>query len=141
MKYFLLKTNENEMYFSALDPDQIEYFQANFSNFFCSIALSTDDREEDYISALHDYPADSPADAPAHNTNLIGIFSEKCSWAIYADRDLDVAVCGFIKRDQLAIFKSIFKEILLGSVEDAVDFIYSNTDHKNLKSEFCDNYH
>jgi hypothetical protein len=139
IKRYLLYIAENSFWLTAIDPDPTLYFKANF-DFFGAIEFYSSDSENDYINALNDYPEDSPADALAHNSNLIAIISSTCKWAIYADRNTDIAICAFTNKRQMELFRSIYSRDLLSDLKFAADYAYGTIGNSVLKTEFCSSY-
>ncbi len=139
LKRFLLEVGENNFWLTAIDPDPKLYFGANF-DFFGAIGFSSTDIDEDYLAALNNYPQDSPADALAHNANSLMFFSSQYGWAVYGNRDADIAICAFADIKQVELFKSIYGSDLLDGVSAAADYAYGATGNSVLKATFCSSY-
>jgi len=114
MKSFMHAIGEKDFMFSVINPAPDAYFYKHFSK-YSVIAISIADSEDDYIAALDSDPGNSPADAIMHNSNLILIHSTTSKWAIYAERELGIAVCSFIDKSTRDVF---FNEFEIGSVRD-----------------------
>ncbi len=114
MKSFMHAIGENSFMFSVINPDPNTYFHKHFSK-YSVIDISIADSEDDYIAALNADPGNSPADAIMHNSNSILIHSTTSNWAVYAERELGIAVCSFIDKSTRDVF---FNEFEIGSVRD-----------------------
>jgi hypothetical protein len=139
LKRYLMEIDENCFWLTAIDPDPKIYFGSNF-DFFGAIEFSSADTNEDYLSALNNYPEDSPADALAHNTNSLMFFSSQYGWAVYGDRDADIAICAFADIEKMELFKSIYGSDLLGGVSAAADYAYGATGNSVLRAKLCSSY-
>ncbi|MGQ9424745.1 hypothetical protein ACXYTJ_02210 [Gilvimarinus sp. F26214L] len=139
LKRYLLNIGENSFWLTAIEPDPKLYFGAHF-DFYGAIEFSCSDTEDEYLSALNNYPADSPADAFAHNANLLMYFSSKYGWAIYGDRNADIAICAFADRRQMELFESIYGSDLLAGVKAAAAYAYGATGERDLEAELCGSY-
>lgn len=139
LKRYLLEVGENSFWLTAVDPDPKLYFGANF-DFLGAIEFFSADTGEDYLAALNNYPEDSPADALAHNANSLLFFSSKFGWAVYGNRDSDIAICAFADIEQVELFKSIYGSDLLGGVSEAADYAYGATGNSVLKAKLCSSY-
>lgn len=139
LKRYLLEVGEISFWLTAIDPDPKLYFGANF-DFFGAIEFSSADSEEEYLAAINNYPEDSPADALAHNANSLMLFSSQHGWAVYGNRDADIAICAFADIEQMEQFKSIYSCDLLGGVSAAADYAYGATGNSVLKANLCSSY-
>ena len=139
IKRYLLEISENGFWLTAIEPDPKLYFGSHF-DFFGAIEFSTSDTEDDYLAALNNYPENSPADALAHNSNLLTVFSSTNRWAIYGDRGADIAICAFVERAQMELFRSIYGFDLLGGVKHAAEYAYGATSNNALKDKLCNSY-
>ena len=136
IKKFLIKTGEKRFWLVVTDPSPRSYF-ARYFDFFGAIEFSISDNEGDYISALNDFPSDSPADALIHNSNSVVVSSCRGEWAVFGDRDADIAVCGFSSREKMVLFREVYGSDLLSGVEEAAKFAYG--EGLNAK-ELCNSY-
>lgn len=139
LKRYLLNVGESSFWVTAIDPDPKLYFGANFE-FFGAIEFTDSDTGEDYLAALNNHPGDSPADALAHNSNLLMFFSQTHKWAVYGDRGADIAICAFADRRQMEIFRSIYGSDLLDGVKAAADYAYGAAGKNTLEAKFFGNY-
>lgn len=139
LQRYLRAIEENKFWLSSIDPDPKRYFGANF-NFYGAIEFFDSDTEDEYLRALNDYPENSPADALAHNANSLVFFSPSCGWAIYGDRDTDIAVCAFTDQGKMELFKSIYGSDLLGGVKAAAEYAYGVAGKSELKAKLCSSY-
>jgi hypothetical protein len=143
LKKYLMNMDEKFFIFSSVDPDPESYFAFHF-DFFGAIEFATSDSEDDYLFALNHYPDGSPADALAHHSDSLLIFSVDGRFAIYGSRDADIAICAFPDRMQMKAFKRTYGNDLLAdasaAAEYAYDPFYSASDRADLVNEFCRNY-
>jgi len=139
IKQYLQEAGENSFWLTAIEPDPKLYFGSHF-NFFGAVEFSTSDTEDDYLIALNNYPENSPADALAHNSNLLTVFSSTNRWAIYGDRNTDTAICAFSDETQMELFKSIYGSDILGGVKAAAEYAYGASSKNALKDKLCNNY-
>ncbi len=139
IKRYALETEESSFWLTVIEPDPKLYFGLHF-NFWGAFEFSSSDTEDDYLSAVNNYPEDSPADALAHNANLLMFFSSVNRWAIYGDRETDIAICAFADQEQMELFKSIYGSDLLGGVKSAAEYAYGATSNNALKDKLCNNY-
>lgn len=138
---FLKKLDESNFFVCVMDPNPRSYFAKHF-NFFGSIKFSDKDNKNDYISALNNYPMDSPADALMYNSNelVISSVNSKYEWAIFAQRDVDLAICAFSDSKEMSLFQSSYTSGLLGNVEEAAIYAYGESGDSDLIRYFCGNY-
>lgn len=139
LKLYLSGAEDKDYWVAPIHPDPKSYFHVNFGS-LCAFQMSSSDSEKDYFSILHAYPAGSPADALAHNANLLLLLSRTSRWVIYGDRDVDLAVCAFRDSADMRVFKNAYGADLLNGVEGAGEYAYGSMGLHNLKMEFCNNY-
>ena len=139
LKYYLSYTGEDTFWVTTIDPDPRLYFGYHF-DFWGAVKFSTLDTENEYLSALNNYPQDSPADALAHNSNLLMFFSPTNKWAVYGDRNAGIAVCAFTNREQMERFKSIYGSDLLEGVKLAAEYAYGKVGKYDLIKKLCNSY-
>jgi len=139
VKRYLRKKVENSFWITVIDPDPKDYFESNF-DFFGTIEFCISDTIDDYLSALNDYPASSPADALAHNSNILIFSSYQNNWAIYGDRESDIAVCAFSDSEQMELFNSTYESGLLEGIKAASEYAYNEKEEIPFKNEFYNNY-
>lgn len=135
LKKYLVEINQKKLWVTTIKPDPKNYFEINF-DFWGAFEIRPEDNAEDYIAALHNYPTESPADAIAHSANSILFFSPEHDWAIYGDRDSDIAICSFNNKEKMQIFQAIYGYDLLGSVKDAAIYAYGEEENIELKKHF-----
>lgn len=136
LKEYLIQVGEKGFWMSIIDPDPKGYFFKNFG-FFGSFEFLNSDSENNYVSALNEFPYNSPADAPMHNSNSLVFSSFINNWVIYGNRDADIAICAFLNGEEMKIFKSIYGSDLLGEVNAAAEYAFGTTPKAE---EFCKNY-
>lgn len=86
--------------------------------------LDASDSSSDYLNALHHYPKESPADALACHASRILLSSRSGKWAVFADRDSDLTVCGFETEAMQVGFETIFNEEIFTDVHQAAQYAY-----------------
>lgn len=67
-------------------------------------------------------------------------FSPTYKWAVYGDRDADIAICAFTDQQQMELFKSIYGSDLLDGVKVAANYAYGATGKSTLEATLCDSY-
>jgi len=139
LKEYLLAIGDDHFWLTSIDPEPKSYFGVNF-DFYGAIQFSSSDTDDEYITALNNYPADGPADALAHNSNTLVLFSPSYGWAIYGDRNSDIAICAFTDRKQMELFRSIYGSDLLDGVDAAAKYAYGATSKSELRAKFCSSY-
>ncbi|MEQ5777150.1 hypothetical protein J4E05_16620 [Thalassospira sp. NFXS8] len=136
---YLRKNEGDRFWMMSLDPDPYLYFGANY-NYLGAVEFFSSDTEEDYISALNDYPENSFADALAHNANLLVFFSPEKDFVIYCDRDADIGICAFKDAIRMQNFMNIYGEELLGGKEAAAYYAYGEFQESEKFEKFIDSY-
>ena len=136
---FLCEENENKFWLAAIEPDPKSYFFTNF-NFYGAVRFSVSDTADSYLAALHSYPESSPADALAHNSNILIISTYQNDWVIYGDRNADIAICAFVGREKMELFSSIYGSDLLENAKFAAEYAYNESEDISLKNIFYKNY-
>lgn len=139
IKQYLTEIGEENFWVVVTDPDPRTYFE-NFFGIYGAFEFSSLDDEKEYLSGLNDYPKDSPADALAHNSNSLLIFSSSGQWAIFGNRDADIAICAFVDRETREIFRLIYGTDLLHDLATAGTYAYGAPAEKFLKQVFCESY-
>lgn len=136
IKKYLTQVGGKGFWLTVIDPDPKIYFFHHFGS-FGTFEFSNLDGEDDYISALFDFPIDSPADALRFNSNCLFICSFDNDLAIYGSRDADIAICAFSNQRKMEIFKSIYGIDLLEDVRSAANYAFKN---QSEIDQFCKNY-
>ena len=139
VKQYLIRTGERKFWLTTIDPDPRSYFFNHFGFYGAFEFLSSDD-EDDYVSALHDYPKNSPADALMHNANSMIALSSSDGWGVFGSREVDIAICGFSDRVQMEIFRSVYGSDLLNSVNAAAEYAYGVSGDALQIERFRKNY-
>jgi len=138
LKQYLVSINEASFWLTVMDPDPASYFAMNF-DFFGAFEISSVDDEYEYIAALNDYPADSPADAIMHNSNSLVISSYTNKWAVFGSRKADIAICAFSDHKHMELFKLSYGSDLLDGIKAAAEYAFDGSD-TSQKEEFHKNY-
>lgn len=139
LKQYLINSHEKNFWVTALEPSPRLYYKKNF-DIFGAFEFSTLDTDADYLSAFNHYPKESNADALAYrgDTLLVSSFSKK--WAVYANREDEIAICAFSNSTQMELFKEAYGDDLLDGVEHAAEFAYRQyADITNIP-KLCANY-
>jgi hypothetical protein len=139
VKQFLIDLHEQEFWLITLEPDPLQYIHSNFG-YYGAFEFSTNDSPSSYLSALHDFPSESPADAMAHNGVRLLAFSRLEKWAAFFDRDNNITIYAFRDLSTLETFKSIYGADLLKGVDEAAQYCYAITKDEQLISRFRRNY-
>lgn len=129
---------EERFWFSCVEPDPRLYFNEHFDFFGC-VEFAVEDEAEEYCNALNNFPETSLADALAHSANQIVILSQSGKWAIYGNRDSEIAICAFRDLTLQDVFQSIYGADLFPNAESAFDFAYGECANES-KDLFLDNY-
>ena len=139
LKRYLIDIGEKGFWLAVIDPDSKSYFSTHF-NFFGAFEFSSADDEDDYVSALNDYPEDSPADALMHNSNSLIVSSFTNKWAVFGNREADIAICAFSDRAYWELFRSSYGSDLLNGIKAAAKYAYGASGKNSQKEKFCKSY-
>lgn len=111
----------DEMFFlTVLKPHPMEYFHARFGR-YPSARFTNLDSGRTYVTALHDGPKESPADAIAYNGRIVVFQPPSSRWVIYGDQDLELAVLAVADDATLEYVKATLPTDRLFSAAEAVD--------------------
>lgn len=136
---YIKGTGRNGFWVTSIDPDPELYYGSNF-DYFGAINFSSDDIASEYIRGMNKYPENSAADALSHNGNILLYSSLDAEWAIYADRDSDIAICSFSSKEDMEIFRLAFESDLFEGVEFAANYAFNSPTNKSLIETFCQHY-
>lgn len=139
VKRYLDKVGERAFWLVTIDPDPRSYFFHHFG-FYGAFEFLSSDNEDDYVSALNDYPKDNHADSLMSNSNSLVAVSSSGEWAIFSSRDDDIAICGFSDRAQMEIFRSVYGSDLLNDVNAAAEYAYATSGDAQRIERFHKNY-
>jgi len=140
----MTKANGDECFtLAVLQPDPERYFYNQFCEYpFFRFAL--DDVEQHYVDAINEDPGNSPADAVAHNADVVFVYPERVGWAIYGDRDLEVAVVATMNERALEVLTSIYPRERLHSAASAIARLlvplYGGAIPEDMQQRFIANY-
>ena len=95
-----VKAGDTVFTFAVLNPDPDSYYYAAFGK-FPFLRFTNRDAADSYVTALHDDPGGSPADAIAYNSDVIVIYPRSQRWVIYGDRNLEIGIVAAID-DEMA---------------------------------------
>lgn len=104
---------------AVLRPDPDHYYHAHFGK-FPVLRFSTSDSAQRYIDELHQDPGDSPADAIAYNSEVVLVYPASVRWAIYGDRDLEIAVIAVMDKEIEAAIGTTAQSLRLFTPAEAV---------------------
>ncbi|HEX8170567.1 MAG TPA: hypothetical protein VF824_08505 [Thermoanaerobaculia bacterium] len=85
------RAGDDSFTFAVLRPDPDSYYHAHFGK-FPMLRFSDADPAHRYIEELHRDPGGSPADAIAFNSEVVLLYPPSRRWAMYGDRNLEIAV-------------------------------------------------
>lgn len=139
VKQYLDRVGERAFWLAVIDPDPRSYFFHHFG-FYGAFEFLSSDNEDDYVSALNDYPKDYHADSLMSNSNSLVAVSSSGVWAIISSRDDDIAICGFSDRAQMEIFRSVYGSDLLNGVDAAAEYAYGASGDASRIERFHKNY-
>lgn len=140
IKKMLSKTGESHFWLSSVCPESINYYHTLFG--FCgTVKFSLSDNESDFLSAVTEYPEESPADALIHNSRVLAISSQSSSWVLYADRNSEIAIFAFKDKELADILSSIYPDGIFSDAEAAADYMFEDsTQDREIRASFLENY-
>jgi hypothetical protein len=124
---FCKLNGDGHFYLATSDPDPLGYYFKHFE-FFGAFKFELNDLADDFVSAVNDFPIDSPADALIHRADRLDFFSSNGKWRLPGDRDAQIAVCGFADPSIGAQFQLAFSKDMLLPIELAAEFAYGKLD-------------
>jgi hypothetical protein len=139
IKEFLTGLKEKEFWLTTIEPDPLQYIHANFG-YYGTFEFSINDTTSDYLSALHDFPSSSPADAMAHNGVRLLALSCLGRWAAYFDRDNNITIFAFRDLMIMESFKQVYGPDLFASADDAAQYCYTITNSEQKLLHFRKSY-
>lgn len=144
MQSFLAGLGESRWFLAVIDPDPVGYFFRHFGK-YPIIEISAGDTADDYQNMLRDDPGNSPADAIASNSTIILLYSDSGRWAIYGDRDYELAVISFAEMHFLELFISVYDRNWVFNVDEAIENILEGVyRHKgvplDIRNQLINNY-
>lgn len=107
---------------AALRPDPLNYFYQHFKN-FPVFGFDSNDRADEYITVVNRDPGGSPADAIIHNPSVLVIYPDNAKWAVYADRDLEIAVFATADRGTNSSLIDVYPSESLFSASEALTYL------------------
>lgn len=119
---FIGQLSETDFFMVSICPT-IEVHLRDFTSggYF---TLDAGDSSSDYLSALHHYPKESRADALACHASRILFSSGSGKWAVLADRDSDLTICGFDTEAIQLGFETVFNDQIFTDVRQAAQYAY-----------------
>ena len=133
---YISKINGGSFWLTTLEPEPILYFKKHF-DFFGAMEFSITDTEQSFLSALHEHPRISPADAIVHSAKVLAIIPPSKTWTIYGDRDANIAICAFSKKEEMESFIMSYTSGVLNGIDSAADYAYgSSTNAEKLKQNY-----
>ena len=80
-------------YLLVIEPDPVKYFHRHFAKYPLMVIETNTDTVHDYYGALDQDPGNSIADAINTNANAIAIVFDTVDFAIYGERESEIAMC------------------------------------------------
>lgn len=148
LKQYLLDIGEGENVFwiSPLIPDPKSYYSVRY-NYYGSFEFTLSDSEEDVLTALTQYPEECDGDALTYVSDSLLVSSYSYRWAIYGEREREIAVCAFSSLEEMEKFGYAFKDLGIRNVEEATEYLmelfgrlpYYKSDKKRMDAlkKFC----
>lgn len=98
LKLFIKEMSyENPVYYT-IDPSPEDYFYKHFKR-YSVFEFTADTSDEELNGLLMKDPGNSPADALAIRSDVIGIYSNSNDWAILAFKHSELVIAGFTSID------------------------------------------
>lgn len=120
IKSFLARIGEQRSFLAVVEPDPVDYFFPHFGK-YSVVEMSVADTDEDYLRIMQEDPGGSPADAIGYNSRIVVLFSTSRRWAIYADRDFELAIAAFTEGQLLQVFTTVYDSNRLFEVNEAIE--------------------
>jgi hypothetical protein len=148
LKQYLLETGdgEHEFWVAAVSPDAKSYFRAHY-DYYATIEFTLSDTEDDILKAFNEYPVENWADSITVRPDSLIVSSYLNKWAVYGEREWEIAVCAFCDRAEMEKFRSIKSGLLTWNVEEATEYLmelfgrlpYYKSDKKRMDAlkKFC----
>jgi hypothetical protein len=119
---FVAGERSDRFVLAVLDPDPVDYFFKNFDK-YPIIEATPKDNASDFAKLVSADPGGSPADAIAFNSNIIVVYADSGGWAIYGDRELELAIAAFKHENEKQRFLKLVGENCITNVRTAIDDI------------------
>lgn len=120
IKSFLARVGEQRCFLAVVEPDPVDYFFRHFGK-YSVVEMSFADTDEDYLRIMQEDPGGSPADAIGYNSRIVMLFSTSQRWAVYADRDFELAIAAFTEGELLQVFTTVYDSDRLFDVNEAIE--------------------
>jgi hypothetical protein len=137
------RAGDESFTFVVLRPDPDNYYHAEFGK-FPLVRFSNADPAQGYLDELHQDPGDSPADAIAYNSEVVLVFPASARWAIYGDRNLEIAIVGVMDREIEAAIRTTAQSLRLFTATEAVTEllrpVYRGAVPEDVKRSLVRNY-
>jgi hypothetical protein len=128
---------------AVLEPDPQHYFFAHFQRFPLLVMDAKDDAAACAAVLLKD-PGQSPADAMAINSEIIVIYPENQQFAVYGERELELAIIATFVPDAARAIEQSVPPSLLWSPPEGIEALlrprYRGAVPERLRAELLRNY-
>jgi hypothetical protein len=104
---------------AVMKPDPDDYYYASFGK-FPLLQFTNEEAAGRYVTAIHEDPGESPADAIAYNSEVIIIYPPSGRWAIYGDRNLEIGIFAVMDEDLAASIHATTESVKLFTPTEAV---------------------
>lgn len=121
---FLKKIGEYQFNFATIKPDPEDYYYKHFKK-YNAISFTVNNKINEFICAINDDPGKSKADAIIHNTDKILVYSNSLGWAIYGERELEIAICAFKCKSVMKLFAKSYGNDLLSNINEVLNLMGS----------------
>lgn len=129
---------QSKFFLLTVSPTIVEQIR-DFHSGGCFI-FNVSDSSAEYLATLHHYPIESRADGLAYSADRFLMSSMSGNWAVFADRDSDLAMVGFASPELRGAFERIFSDHIFENVEEAAKFGYAESGRVELERELIRNY-
>jgi hypothetical protein len=128
----------------VIRPDPRDYYFSHFRR-YPFIRFSINDTNEGFIRAINEDPGESPADAIAHNSDVVVVHpDQQMNWMVYGDRDLEIGIVAAMSESSLKMITAIFPRERLHSANSAVKQllspVYGGAVPEEVTRAFVNNY-
>src|SRR5262249_1530412 len=140
LQTFLLQIGEKELSFVVIQPDPENFFNHHFEG-FPALRLKAGEGKDEYFGIFDEKFSKDSLDSIELVASIGLLFSQSSYWAIYADRDFEVAIAAFRTKEMADIFANMYRPQKLLSVNQAIDEIvknvYCHNEQENLSSIYA----
>jgi hypothetical protein len=119
MQRLTARAGDPSFTFAVIRPDPDDYYHAAFDK-FPFLTFTNDEAADHYITAIHDDPGESPADAIAYSAEVVIIYPPSGRWAIYGDRTLEIGILAVMDQELGASIGEMLGSLKLFTPMEAV---------------------